>query len=155
MTAVPVSASYRCKLPQAKFTWVIDRWDRLVLDATWSTGNIQNYRWEIRDYEACLGYSIEWVDPIEFASGDIPIYRTRLPGKRSGKRYFVTLIVYDHQGRKDSVTRQIEIPKRICRVSSKVSISVRFTPEITLTTGERKFLLGLGVIALIIALSGS
>ena len=150
MMAVPVSASYyRCKILKADFEWWIDKWDRLVLDGTCSTGNIQEYRWEIRNYEECLDWSIEWVDPIECGSGRI--YKTYLqPG-----RYLVTLIVIDSKGLKDSINRLVKIPE-VERRTYKPRVSVEFilTKEITLTEEQRRSLFFLGLIGLIIGLSG-
>lgn len=150
MMAVPVSASYyRYKLPQADFEWWIDKWDRLVLDATCSTGNIQKYRWEIRDYEEYLDWPIEWVDPIECGSGRI--YKTYLqPG-----RYLVTLIVIDFKNRKDSISRLVKIPEVEQRTyRPRVSVEFTLTKEITLTEEQRRSLFFLGLIGLIIVLGG-
>ena len=137
---VPASASYQRNLPQADFDWYINHQGRLVLDATWSTGNIQKYRWEI--WEEC-----EWCDysdwpVVKLVRRRSSIYKTRLP---SGK-YLVTLTVYDCQGRKDSIYRLVKIPEPepepVCRVRPRVSVEFKLTREEAKTVAKVLFWTG-------------
>lgn len=117
--------SYHRKLPRACFEWGIDKWGRLVLDASCSTGRIQEYEWQIRDYTKDWNYR----NIVDYGYGCI--YRTYLPLGR----YEVILRVLDFKGRIDSTSRLVVIPERVCRERPReeveVTLEVGFTKEVT------------------------
>lgn len=132
---VPAVAAHHCYL-EAQFEWDLNREGELVLDGSCSEGDIEQYRWEVRDRDC--NYLVE--------RGHGRIYRTDIKENYSGPgRYWVTLTITDFRGREDSIRQKVTIRQKYQYR--------RRHKEIHLTKEERAlawWIIGLAVVASIL-----
>ncbi len=129
VSVIPAVAACEYSL-EAQFRWYL-REGRLFLDASCSRGDIEKYRWEIRDRDC--EYLVE--------KGDGEIFRTSIEENHYGPgRYWVRLVVADRQGREDEITEKVTVRQKYQYRRRRWEY---YREEIRLTREEKLWVLGI------------